>query len=110
MPTTYPGRETQHDLGGGHSFTWLYNANAQLAGIVERHPKGQDAPDGAQYCGYYVAWTDLTTPTGGLICAANCHLLAGAPGTETQLATFGDAECPQCGTRGHIEAGKWVSA
>lgn len=109
MPTTYPGRETQHDLGQGHSFTWLHNFDEELVGLVERHPTGDGSPDDTQYCGTQVAWVEVRTPTGGIAFEATHELVAGSPGDEQNLTVTPEVTCKYCPARGRIEGGKWVS-
>src|SRR5437879_746741 len=37
MPTSYPGREDEHDLGDGHSFAWYVDDDGAF-GLIEHHP------------------------------------------------------------------------
>ena len=50
VPTSYEGREDEHDLGDGHSFVWLEDGESQTIGLIEHHPKG---PSGSRV---FAAW------------------------------------------------------
>lgn len=108
MPTPYPGRETQHDLGDGHSFTWLYSQGDQLIGIIEHHPKGPNATPGALYCGGYVAWVPPEQQHGDHPWKANHQLISGGPGDEEHLTLAPSLACRHCPSHGFIRDGRWV--
>lgn len=111
MPTTYPGREDQHDLGDGHSFTWLYDQGDRLVGLIEHHPKGPDATPGAKYCGGYIAWVNTpAVPGGEAAWVAKHQLVAGSPGDEEHLTVSPSLLCRHCSSHGWIRNGKWVQA
>jgi hypothetical protein len=83
MPTSYEGREDEHDLGDGHSFVWLRTSAGQTIGLIEHHPKGLDATPGALYCGGYIAWVTEEAQQGvHPAWTARHQLLAGGPGDE----------------------------
>lgn len=108
MPTPYPGRETEYDLGTGHSFVWLYAHDGDLVGLVEHHPKGPDATPGAMYCGGYVAWVNKPgTPHGHAAWVAKHQLVAGGPGDEEHLTIAPSLLCRQCPSHGFIRNGQW---
>lgn len=104
MTTEYEGREDEHDLGSGHSFSWLYNSGGKLVGIIEHHPKGPNAAPGSLYCGGYVSWD---TDSG---MKSNHQLVAGEPGQEEHLTLSPSLLCRTCGDHGFIRDGRWVPA
>ncbi|HEX3778419.1 MAG TPA: DUF6527 family protein [Pseudonocardiaceae bacterium] len=110
MPTTYEGREDQHDLGTGHSFVWLQNSAGQTVGLIEHHPKGPDALPGALYCGGYVAWVPEAEQAVPTAWKANHHLVAGGPGDEEHLTLSPSLACRHCPSHGFIRDGRWVDA
>lgn len=99
MPTTYLGREDEHDLGEGRSFVWLVDAYGKAFGIVEHHP----APGGQEgaYCGGYVAWR-VPADEG----AIPRHKLI----TEDPLHIEPSLLCRTCGHHGWIRDGRWLDA
>jgi hypothetical protein len=107
MPTSYPGREDEHDLGQGHSFAW-YSDEQGVFGLIEHHPPGPDAQSGARMCGGYVAWRQPVPPNGHT--AVNHQLIAGAPGEEASLTVAPSLLCRTCGNHGFIREGRWVPA
>jgi hypothetical protein len=111
MPTSYPGREHEHDLGEGHSYTWLYSSTGQVIGLIEHHPKGPDARPEALYCGGYVAWApDDAQPGVHPPWAAWHQLVAGGPGDEEHLTIAPSLACRTCPSHGWIRDGHWVPA
>jgi hypothetical protein len=111
MPTLYEGREHEHDLGGGHSFTWLHNETGELVGLMEHHPKGPNAPPGARYCGGYVAWLPAAAQAGiPRDLAVHHQLMAGAPGDEASLTVWPSLACHRCTSHGFIRDGRWTDA
>lgn len=127
MPTPYPGRETEHDLGDGHSFAWSYaggdlgdpgprgfEVTRRLIGLVEHHPdlsppvftELPGEPRRRDYCGGYVAWVD--DPRSGTV--ARHRLVAGGPGDEEHLTLEPSLLCPRCGNHGFVRDGRWVRA
>lgn len=111
MPTTYEGREDEHDLGDGHSFAWLVNEAGQTVGLMEHHPKGPDASPGAKYCGGYVAWVPAEAQRGVPRPLTVRHqLVAGGPGDEASLTLSPSLQCRRCHSNGWIRDGRWVAA
>lgn len=111
MTTTYPGREDEHDLGGGHSFAWAYAGDAAtrlLLGLVEHHPdlRVPEAQRGEVTCGAYAAWVHHE-PTRTV---ARHELVAGGVGDEEHLTLTPSLLCPTCGNHGFIRDGRWVVA
>lgn len=106
MPTSYPGREDDFDLGNGHSFRW-YLDEAGAFGLIEHHPPGPDASPGALMCGGYVAWRK-PVPRGHA--AVNHQLIAGGPGDETLLTIAPSLQCRSCPSHGFIRDGRWIPA
>ena len=96
MSTGYPGRETQFDLGGGHSFAWPADLDPQAIpyGIIEAHFYGDRG-------GWHSFLLTFTGSGAG-------QLLAGSPGIEPALTVQGPVTCPACGIRGQIIAGRWL--
>ena len=88
MPTGYPGRAGDYDLGGGHSAAW------EDGGLTERHLYG---PSG----GWHGFDIDLTI---------SGMLTGGGPGDEQHLTVAVALECPLCGITGSITAGQWIPA
>ncbi|HEV2253844.1 MAG TPA: hypothetical protein VGS06_11680 [Streptosporangiaceae bacterium] len=99
--TSYEGREDEFDLGGGSSFNW-FSSKDQIIGLIEHHPKRDDAP--GIYCGGYIAWvaTDSITP--------KHQLVSGGPGDEEHLTIAPSLLCRTCGNHGFIRDGCWVPA
>jgi hypothetical protein len=111
MATSYPGREDHHDLGHGHSFTWLCSHDGQLVGLTEYHPKGPNASPGAKYCGGYIAWVSRPAKPGGEAAWVGKHrLIAGGPGDEQHLTVTPSLLCRHCPSHGFIRDGQWVPA
>jgi hypothetical protein len=111
MSTVYPGREDEHDLGEGHSFTWLSNHSGDVIGLIEHHPKGPDATPGAKYCGGYIAWVnEPAVPGGPAAWVAKHQLVAGGPGDEASLTVSPSLACRNCPSQGFIRNGQWVPA
>jgi hypothetical protein len=110
VPTSYPGREDEHDLGDGHSFVWLQNQAGQTIGLIEHHPKGPDATPGALYCGGYVAWVPEAEQQSTPAWTARHQLLAGCPGDEAALTIAPSLACRHCPSHGWIRDGRWQSA
>lgn len=88
MTTGYPGRTGEHDLGGGHSFTWTEY------GITESHNYG---PSGGWH-----GWDIILAGTGWQV--------AGSPGNEGHLTIAVPLTCPLCGITFRIERGRAVPA
>lgn len=100
-----------YDLGGGHSFVWLYAggeaAPGQLIGLIEHHPNRRvEGHRDAALCGGYIAWID--DPHSGTV--AKHQLVAGEPGGERHLTVHPSLLCPRCGNHGFIRKGRWVDA
>lgn len=108
MPTSYPGREDEHDLGDGHSFNWYVDDDGAF-GLIEHHPPGPDAPDGARMCGGYIAWRQPVSPPGQSL-AANHQLVSGGPGDEASLTVAPSLACRSCPSHGFIRDGRWIPA
>jgi hypothetical protein len=106
VPTTYPGREDEHDLGDGHSFAWMYDSDSELYGLIEHHPKGPDAHPDALHCGGYIAWRQ---PKGQNV-SLNHQLVAGGPGDEVSVTVSPSLQCRSCPSHGFIRDGRWVPA
>lgn len=111
MPTNYPGREDEHDLGNGHSFSWLQGQTGQVVGLIEHHPKGPGARPGALYCGGYIAWVPEEAQQGVSRAWTSRHqLIAGGPGDEEHLTIAPSLACRTCPSHGFIRDGRWVDA
>lgn len=111
MPTSYPGREDEHDLGDGHSFTWLQDGAGRTIGLIEHHPKGPDARPEALHCGGYVAWIPEEAQQGvHPAWTARHQLLAGGPGDEASLTIAPSLACRHCPSHGWIQGGRWRPA
>lgn len=110
MPTSYPGREEEHDLGDGHSFRWLTDKDGNLFGLVEHHPPGPDARPGAQMCGGYVAWRQPAASAGAMPYVLNHQLVAGGLGDEAALTLSPSLLCGYCPSHGWIRGGRWIPA
>lgn len=105
MPTTYPGREDDYDLGNGCSFAWLTDATDQVIGLVETHPHRGESDSGTETCGGYVAWISDEDHH----VTAKHHLARGGPGEEDHLTVTPSLLCPRCGNHGFITDGRWIS-
>jgi hypothetical protein len=111
MPTSYEGREDEHDLGDGHSFVWLQDGAGQTIGLIEHHPKAPDARPSALHCGGYVAWISEEAQRGvHPAWTARHQLLAGGPGDEASLTIAPSLACRHCPSHGFIRSGRWVAA
>ena len=111
MPTTYSGREDEHDLGNGHSFVWLADGEGNTIGLIEHHPAAPGAPPGVRYCGGYVAWVSEEAQRGvHPAWTARHQLLAGGPGDEASLTLAPSLACRLCQSHGFIRSGRWDDA
>lgn len=110
MPTSYEGREDDHDLGDGHSFVWIHDQADQVIGLIEHHPKGQDAAPSAVYCGGYIAWVPESEQQIEQPFTARHQLVAGGPGDEGALTIAPSLACRHCPSHGFIRGGRWVEA
>lgn len=108
MPTSYPGREHEHDLGNGSSFVWMAAPDGTAYGLIEHHPPSPEhAAKGSLYCGGYIAWT---APDGDTVTTAKHQLVAGGPGDEQHLTISPSLLCRTCGNHGWIRDGAWQPA
>ena len=89
MPTPYPGRTRDYDLGRGHSAAWAADGT-----LTERHGYG---PSG----GWHGFPVDL---------AGTGALAAGSPDDPARLTIAVQLTCPLCGITGRIISGRWVAA
>jgi hypothetical protein len=105
MPTSYPGREDEHDLGDGHSFAWYVDDDGAY-GLIEHHPPGPNATPTAQMCGGYIAWRQPPGRQFGI----NHLLVSGGPGDEESLTISPSLACRGCSSHGFIRDGKWIPA
>lgn len=111
MPTPYPGREDEHDLGDGHSFVWLVDHSFAVIGLVEHHPAGLGHPAGAVYCGGYVAWVEAAAQVGVTPpYVARHRLVAGGPDDPGALTVEPSLACRHCPSHGFVRGGRWVLA
>jgi hypothetical protein len=107
VPTPYPGRADEHDLGDGHSFVWMIDADGEPFGLIEHHPAGPDASPGSLYCGGYIAWR---RPADDSRIAVKHQLVAGGRGEEAVLTVAPSLQCRSCPSHGFITNGRWVPA
>jgi hypothetical protein len=108
MTTVYPGREDEHDLGDGHSFTWMSDQTDTIIGLIEHHSAtAENEVRGHKYCGGYIAWM---TPPDGSVTASRHQLVAGGPGDEGSLTVAPSLACRSCPSHGFIRNGIWVPA
>lgn len=112
MPTEYPLREAEFDLGGGHSFDWLTDRGGErVVGLVEHHPKPADAPAGDRYCGGYAYWeAEALRPDRPPSRVPGHRLVVGGPGDERRLTVEPSLVCRSCDSHGSIRDGRWVDA
>lgn len=106
MPTSYEGREDDHDLGGGRSFRWLVDEDGRRFGIIEHHPKPDD-PSGLR-CGGYVAWRNPSGNPDDQTVEAHIvvrHRLV----SEEPLTIEPSLLCRTCGHHGWVRDGRWVA-
>lgn len=107
MPTSYPGREDEHDLGNGHSFTWMTDQAGAVFGLIAHHPPGPDSTPGSLYCGGYIAWSRSSS---GAPEHPHHQLVAGGPGMESTLTVHPSLLCRTCKNHGWIRQGRWTDA
>lgn len=112
MTTTYPGREDHHDLGDGHSFTWLRDLTGKLIGLTEYHLPGPEALPGALYCGGYIAWgaSDADAGKAPPWRLSGHTLERGGPGDAEHLTIAPSLACRHCPCHGWIRDGVWIDA
>lgn len=104
MPTSYPGREDEFDLGKGHSFRWFEDEEG-IFGLIEHHPVSA-AGIGYEVCGGYIAWRESQD----LASVSKHQLVSGGPGEEEKLTISPSIQCRECSNHGFIKDGKWVPA
>jgi len=115
MTTTYENRETEIDLGGGHSYQWMQDGyigpptpEHKIIGLVEHHPHAVDDDHPFGYCGGYIAWV-ASSRKGGWVTVRH-ELVSGSPGDEEHVTISPSLLCPLCHNHGYIRDGKWEDA